>query len=185
MSDLERLPEKGTSLQELVSLYAVDVPTSIKPFPIPNLGEGTLWRATRYFGVEVDLEDGGTGQFIARQVEQLPDEYTAADSRRMQEFEATKLSGILADSRWFSAGVGHLSVGRRSTFEAQNEVGTTRASMSSHLVRQVGRTVVPKELNEMTAPNHVSIARSIEPDKIIYDEPSTLEMIWRGIRKKR
>src|ERR1700744_5262114 len=137
MTDLER-STPNNALQVLLDDYGIVPPQNT----ITHSAEwGLDLGITKLGGVEVTLPTGIIGKLVVRQIQQLPDKYTARlsqDDPRALEFEERRMSGLFADVQLHSVSSSHLLVARKAIVNMQNTSGTNRATMQTNRSFAVG-----------------------------------------------
>jgi hypothetical protein len=182
MTDLESSAPHN-ALQVLLDEHGI-VP------PANTISHSTEWGLdlgiTKLGGVEVTLPTGIIGKLVVRQIQQLPDRYTAGlsqDDPRALEFEERRMSGIFADIRLHSISSSHLLVARKAIVNMKNSSGTNRMTMQTSRSFAAGKAMDTERLLDFDTLG-AAVSRPLELSEMDYSEPSTIAMVFAALKRR-
>lgn len=178
MSELE-LPNQPGGFAELLQEQGIIVP----PGTLLHSSEmGIEVGVRRLYGVEAMLPAGGLGYLVLRQVEQVPDPYTAAfpeDHPNAAEFYNRRMSGLFVEAKVASAGVGHVFVARRSVLDIASRGAKLHMSTAKHFA--AGKGVAAGNILDFDV-SGLQVTRQLAVEEMVYSEPSLGRMVVAAVR---
>ena len=182
MTDIQRF-EAHEQLQTLLDQHGVVTPEGSL---VKSAEMGARLGVTRQFGLEGMTPSGGIGRLLVSQVEQLPDPYTASlpeGHADLIAFQGSKLSGILAESRFSMVAYRGLYVARKSVLSMENQ--NTQSHLHLQRFHHFGLGVFTADEDMLLQGNvsNLNVIRTLKPAEMEHSEPSTRRMVVSALRR--